>query len=98
VDSGAHFSAAPASVLRSLGVSPIGRIPVRFADGSTQEWEFGEAQAELLGMQRPILIFFGPENSPMLIGAHALETFLLDVDLVQKRLVPKEALMMRTHA
>jgi predicted aspartyl protease len=94
VDTGAHFSVVPASALRQLGVSPIGRIPVRFADGQTQEWEFGQVEAELLDMRRPILVFFGAEGGPVLIGAHTLEAFLLDVDLVTQRLVPKEALLM----
>jgi aspartyl protease family protein len=94
VDTGAHFSVVPAATLRELGVRPIGRIPVRFADGQTQEWEFSQVDAELLDMRRPVLVFFGEEGAPILIGAHTLEALLLDVDVVEQRLVPKEALLM----
>jgi hypothetical protein len=51
-------------------------------------------EAQLEGKKLPILCFFGPENTPVLIGAHTLEAFLLTVDPIEKKLVPKEALLM----
>ena len=98
VDTGAMFTVVPASILRRLGVHPITEIPVQFATGEVRQWQLGEAQAELQGLKRPILVFFGAEDAPVLIGAHTLEAFLFDVDLVEKRLVPKTALLMVTNA
>ena len=98
VDTGAMFTVVPASVLRRLGVQPIRRIPVQFATGEVQQWQLGQVEAELLGQKSPILVFFGAEDAPALIGAHTLEAFLLDVDVVQKKLVPKTALLMVINA
>ncbi len=98
VDTGAMFSVVPASTLRRLGVQALRRVPVRFASGDLQRWQMGEVEAELLATTSPILVFFGADDAPALIGAHTLEAFLLDVDVVEQRLVPKEALLMTTYA
>jgi len=88
------FSVVPASILRELGVAPIDSIPVRFASGQTNRLLLGEVIAELQDVRRPILCLFGSENAPALIGAHTLEAFLMTVDMVEQKLVPKEALLM----
>lgn len=98
VDTGAHFTVIPTSVLERLGVERTGQIPVQFANGDVAEWSLGEAQAELDGVRRPILVLIGEEDAPALIGAHTLEAFLLDIDVVEKKLVPKRALLMALHA
>ncbi len=54
----------------------------------------GEVEGELAGSRMPIFCLFGSEDAPPLIGAHALEAFLLSVDLFEQKLVPKEALLM----
>jgi predicted aspartyl protease len=94
VDTGAMFTVVPALILERLGVRPFRTMPVRFANGETQQRQLGQIEAELLGNRMPILVFFGSPNTPALIGAHTLEAFLLTVDVVEKRLVPKEALLM----
>ena len=98
VDTGAHFTVIPSSVLHRLGVEPTGEIPVQFANGEVTQWSLGEAQAELPGVRRPILVLFGSEDAPALIGAHTLEAFLLDVDVVEKKLIPKKAFLMSSDA
>jgi predicted aspartyl protease len=95
VDTGAMFSAIPASVLRSLGVQPFRTLPVHFANGATEEWEMGEVEAELEGERVPILVFFGSEDAPSLIGTHALEGFLRMVEPISKKLVRQDAFLMR---
>ena len=54
----------------------------------------GEVDVELEGERIPILCLFGSEDVLPLIGAHSLEAFLVTVDPVEQRLVPKEALLM----
>ena len=98
IDTGAHFTVVPAQVLRRLGVEPMRRIPVQFADGSQGEWNLGEVRAEMEGQASPILVLFGDDEGTVLVGAHTLEALLLDVDAVEKRLVPKRALLMTVRA
>jgi hypothetical protein len=54
----------------------------------------GEVQVELEGERMPILVLFGSEDAPPLIGAHALEAFLRVVDAIDKMLVRCEAFLM----
>jgi aspartyl protease family protein len=95
VDTGAHFTVAPRVLLQRLGVESIRRIPVQFANGDVTQWDLGEVEAELKGAKSPIMVLFGANDATVLIGAHALEAFLLDVDVVEKKLVPKRALLIR---
>jgi len=94
VDTGAMFTVIPAPLLQRLGIRPFRSMPVRFANGETEEWALGELQAELDGQRMPILCLFGSPEAPALIGAHTLEAFLLTVDPVEQKLVPKEAYLM----
>lgn len=94
VDTGTMFMVVPAPLLERLGVKPFRSMPVRFATGETQQWPLGQLDAQLDGQRMPILCFFGSSDAPPLIGAHTLEAFLLMVDPVEEKLVPKEALLM----
>lgn len=94
VDTGAMFTVIPAPMLERLGVRPFRTMPVRFANGQIEEWPLGQVEAELNGVRMPILCLFGSTDAPPLIGAHALEAFLLTVDPAEQKLVPKEAYLM----
>ncbi len=95
VDTGAMFTVIPAPLLERLGIEAFDTLPVRFANGQVERWRMGQLEAELDGRRRPILCLFGSSDAPPLIGAHALEAFLLTVDPVDQKLVPKEAWLMR---
>ena len=89
VDTGSLFTVVPRPLLDRLGIRPFGTQQVRFANGQEETWEMGQVEAELLGRRLPILCLFGrPDVSPLL-GALALESFVLTVDPVDKRLVSK---------
>ena len=75
-------------------MKPSRTIAVRFADGRAEEWGMAEVEAELDGRRTLILCLFGTEDSLPRIGTHCLDAFLLAVDPVEQRLVPKEALLM----
>ena len=96
VDTGAMFSVIPTSTLEWLGIRPFRTMPVRFANGGVQQWSLGQMEVELDGQCAPILCFFGLSDAPPLIGAHMLEALLLTVDPVEEKLVPEEALLMRS--
>ena len=94
VDTGAMFTTIPTPILERLGVRPFDTLPVRFANGQIEAWPIGQVEAELNGRRRPILCLFGSPDAPPIIGAHTLEAFLLAVDPVEEKLVPKEAYLM----
>ena len=94
VDTGAMFTTIPVPILERLGVRSFDTVPVRFANGDIEQWPIGQLDAELGGRRRPILCLFGSSDAPPLIGAHTLEAFLLTVDPMEQKLVPKEAYLM----
>jgi predicted aspartyl protease len=94
VDTGAAFTTVPADVLERLGVQAHRTARLRLADGQVVEWRRGRVMAEIDGLEEAILCVFGSAEAPPVIGAHTLEAFLLGVDPVEHRLVPKEAFLL----
>jgi predicted aspartyl protease len=93
VDTGAAFTTAPASILDRLGVQSHRTARFQLANGQRVEWRLGRVTAALDGVEDIILCVFGSEGAPALIGAHTLEAFLLGVDPIEQRLVPKDGWM-----
>jgi predicted aspartyl protease len=94
VDTGSTYSVFPAKVLRRLGVEPHRRSAFELADGTQKEWPIGRTWLRLDGRQEVSLVVFGDEDSEPILGALALEEFLLAPDPVRRRLVPVPGLMM----
>jgi predicted aspartyl protease len=95
VDSGAVYTQLPGSALRRMGVRPIDTAVFVTADGRRSESELGEVVLRIDGRTRQSICVFGEEDTPPLLGAYALEGFLLGVDPVNKRLVPVEGMRLR---
>ena len=95
VDTGSTYSVFPAKVLRRLGVEPHRRSSFELADGTRREWPIGRTWLRLDGRQELSLVVFGDEESEPILGAVALEEFLLAPDPVRRRLVPVLGLMMQ---
>jgi predicted aspartyl protease len=87
VDTGATFSTVPASLLRSVGLSPQRSESVRLGDGSIIEDEICDALVRVEGKTFVTPITFGRAGEPNLLGLVALETALLAVDPVEQRLI-----------
>ena len=92
VDTGATFTSIPTPILERLGVSPQWEVRLGMADGRAVERPVGEVVVEMDGARRTIICIFSEAYAPPLIGAHTLEAFLLTVDTVEQKLVPKGAL------
>ena len=88
VDTGATFTTVPAPILERLGVTPHRTVNLRLANGQRELRRIGWVRAELDGVEENIICVFGEPGSPPVIGAITLETFLLGVDPVERRLVP----------
>lgn len=88
VDTGASYSQAPKSLLNRLNVKPHIEEPLVTADGREVPSQIGIAYIRINGTSLPSLVVFEEETAPVILGAHALEGFLLGVDPVAKRLIP----------
>ena len=93
VDTGAAYTTLPASLLRGLGVTPMGKRRFLLADGRRLEMDYGEARAAINGENVTTLVVFGEDNAPALLGAYTLEGLALAVDPVEQRLVPTHLIM-----
>ena len=88
VDTGATYLSVPKDVLLELNCTPTGRRTFALADGSIAEYDIGPVSLRLNGEAQPVLCVFADEGSEPLLGAIALETFLLAPDPVNQTLIP----------
>ncbi len=93
VDTGASYTTLPGSMLRDLGIEPIGKRVFLLGDGTQPELEIGEARAAIGEESVATIVAFGEENSPMILGAYTLEGLALAVDPLAERLVPRQLIM-----
>ena len=91
VDTGASYTVVPATILETLGVEREQSINFTLADGSKRDMDIGWVQMELEGRTGHVYCVFGPDNSPILLGAMALETFALAADAKNWRLIPGQS-------
>ena len=94
VDTGASYSQVPASLLRSLGISPTDTVEAVLADGRVVEDLAAEIRVRIDGLETFTWVTFGPEDVESLMGAHALEGVRLAVDPLRRILVPTRILRM----
>ena len=94
VDSGATYTAMPASLLRRLGVAPFSKRAFVLADGTRIDRDFGQTWIRLNGEPDISPVIFGDEGTMPLLGALTLEIFSLGIDPVNRRLIPVDSLML----
>ena len=87
VDTGTTFSAVPASVLAQLGIEPMVRREVEFANGHVEDVAIGWLRVVVESQDIITPVMFNEEGTEPLLGAVALEEALLGVDPVGQRLV-----------
>lgn len=98
VDSGAAYTALPASLLDRLGVVPHATRHFVLADGNRVGRSLGKTWLRLGGNEDVSPVVFWDEDSMPLLGAVTLEIFSLGIDPVNRRLVPVDALMLPSLA
>ena len=91
VDTGASYTVVPSTILDALGVEREQSVNFTLADGSKRDMDIGWVQMELEGRIGHVYVVFAPANSPILLGAMALETFALAADAKNRRLIPGQA-------
>ena len=95
VDTGSTYSMLPASLLRSLGVSPFDRQEFILANGERIHRDVGEVVVRIDGRVRPTFAIFANEGAHPILGAFTLEAFSVGVDTVNRRLIPIPAIGLR---
>ena len=88
VDTGATYTTLPASMLNRLGVRPHARTAFLLADGRQTEEDIGRTWVRIGDRAEVTVVVFGASDSPVLLGAYALEGLRLAADPVNRRLVP----------
>ncbi|MBI2887225.1 MAG: hypothetical protein HYY02_08445 [Chloroflexi bacterium] len=98
IDTGASHCQLPRSTAVELRARPFRRGRVLLADGSIQEREIVYIQVEVDASLPPVLTtaVVGPEDSPFLVGAVALEQLDLGIDPRSQKLVPEVSALLRT--
>jgi len=87
VDTGATFLVVPRVLAERLELRPTRTCPLQLAGGREETWPLAEVRVAFSGAEVTTPCLIGPEGPPLL-GAVALESLLLAVDPVAKRLVP----------
>lgn len=88
-DTGATDTFLPTSVLRKLGIKPVGRRSYVIADGTEHELPIGLAAIEVLGQVAGGTVVFGGEDEEPLPGVTALESAGFWIDPRTERLIPR---------
>lgn len=87
VDTGASYSALPASFLtEELGIEPVGQETIFMADSTSHDYPIGEARFKVDGIERTAPVIFGAEDM-YILGTTALESMGLIPDVNGNRLV-----------
>lgn len=87
VDTGATFVVLPRTFADRLELRPTRTCPIETAGGREETWPLAEVRLALDGDSVTTRCLIAPDGPPLL-GAVALESLLLAVDPVAKRLVP----------
>lgn len=87
VDTGATFLVVPRTLAERLALQPTRACPLLIAGGREETWPLAEARLALDGLEVTTPCLIAPDG-PALLGAVALESLLLAVDPIAKRLVP----------
>ena len=88
VDTGAHFTQVPASLLAQIGIRPSRTQQIQYADGRVVSKPVGTAEIMIGQHVGPAVVLFGEANDLVLLGAATLENFGLGIDPVRKILIP----------
>jgi predicted aspartyl protease len=87
VDTGASYSMFPSSMLEQLGIERRFALPFQQADGSIIERDVGQAVLVINDSESSMRVIFGEDDNEALLGANALQEFLLLIDPVGEQLV-----------
>ncbi len=88
VDSGAVYSAIPATELQRLGIEPTGERTFLLANGQPVKRRIGEARVTFEGQSATCVVLFGKEGDSTLLGVTTLENLGLIFDPLRQKILP----------
>ena len=88
VDTGAHFTQVPKTLLDQIGLIPFGIRKVQYANGPIASKSVASAEILIEQEVTPTVVICGDAHDLFLIGAFTMEGLNLGVDPVHKRLIP----------
>ena len=88
IDSGAIYSVVPASVLKRLGIKPLGEQQFRLANGQKTIRKKGGAVFKYRKRVGGADVIFGEKDDSNLLGAFTLEALGLSLDPLRRELKP----------
>jgi len=98
VDTGATLTWIPRTLLESLEIEPLSRLPFTLADGKVLERDIGGLLMSIDGRRGPVPVAFAESGEHAILGATALETLGLVVDPVGEELIQRNLLMLLAAA
>ncbi len=90
VDTGSTYTLIPEAILEEMGIEKMRSLRFNLADGSRTELPIGRVEIELEGQVELVPVVFGPDPERILLGAVALELFVLAADAAHQRLIPAD--------
>lgn len=94
-DTGAIYTAIPASLLKKINVKPTSTRRFKLANGKVERYPTGEAYVEVAGEGATSIIAFLPEGSVPRLGVTTMELLGLQVDPTTGELKPLELLLLQ---
>lgn len=95
VDSGAHFTVVPSSIVEKLGLKPNFEQSFSLADGKTIKRKVGNVMVKFEDREMAVPVVLGERNDEGLLGVTTLESFGLMLDPFQRKIY-KSRLMLGT--
>jgi clan AA aspartic protease len=86
VDTGATDSMVPASELKKIGVTAVGKMTYELANDQIEEYPFGLAEISFMNETTAGRVIFGPDNIEPILGVTALESAGIIVDPANQQL------------
>ncbi len=93
-DTGAIYTAIPASLLEKISIEPKSTRRFKLANGKVEQYPTGEAYVEVAGEGVTSVVAFLPEGSTPILGVTTLELLGLQVDPTTGELKPLELLLL----
>jgi predicted aspartyl protease len=91
IDTGATYTSL-LKLLPRLGVPFLGRIGLRLANGEHIEREYGPCLVQVLDRWIGTTVLFENDSDIPLLGTNTMDDASVDIDLINKRLIPVQAI------